>query len=101
MTDDTIALGLLRLADEGGKHKLSPEEERVYIRLERANLIDVNIMSGEWFLTYGGLQELRRLEALLWRRRWRIPLALWALLKTFLVALLGGVATLFLNWLIS
>lgn len=101
MTDDAIALDLLRLAKEGGKQKLSPEEERVYIRLERANLIDVNIMSGEWFLTYGGLQELRRLEALLWRRRWCIPLVLWALLKTFLIALLGGVATLFLNWLIS
>ena len=31
----------------------------------------------------------------------QMSLALWALLKTFLVALLGGVATLFLNWLIS
>lgn len=101
MTDDTIALGLLRLADEGGKTDLSPEEERVYIRLERANLIDVNIMSGEWFLTYGGLQELRRLETEARRRRWRIPLTLWNLLKVFIIALLGGLAPRVLDWLFA
>lgn len=101
MIDDAIALDLLRLAKEGGKQKLSPEEERVYIRLERANLIDVNIRSGEWFLTYGGLQELRRLDAEARRRRWRIPLTIWAVVQTFIVALLGGLAAHLLDWLFA